>query len=152
MLKPLPKRIHRDRGFAGRIPTILDFYIGTLNHSSAYIKRSLFDTYGLYDESLKIVSDWKWYLQVIALNGVIPIYKDIDVTIFDMTGISTVNSRLDKEERLQVLSGILPISVLKDYESWAFPIEQMKRINRYLITRKMFWIVERVLYKWEKWF
>ena len=152
MLKPLPKRIHRDRGFAGRIPTILDFYIGTLNHSSAYIKRSLFDTYGLYDESLKIVSDWKWYLQVIALNGVIPIYKDIDVTIFDMTGISTVNSRLDKEERLQVLSGILPISVLKDYESWAFPIEQMKRINRYWITRKMFWIVERVLYKWEKWF
>ena len=151
MLKPLPKRIHRDRGFAGRQPSMLDFYTGTLNHSSAYIKRSLFDTYGLYDESLKIVSDWKWYLQVIALNGVIPIYKDIDVTIFDMNGISTVNSCLDKEERLQVLLGILPMSVLIDYQKWAFPVEQMMRINRYWILRKLFWLIERILFKLDKW-
>ena len=150
MLKSLPKGIYRDRGFAGRIPTMLDFYTGTLNHSSAYIKLSLFDTYGLYDESLKIVSDWKWYLQVIALHGVIPIYKDIDVTVFDMSGISIVNSSMDKEERLQVLSEILPMSVLKDYESWSFPIEQMKRINRYWITRKMFWFIERLQFKYEK--
>jgi glycosyltransferase involved in cell wall biosynthesis len=150
MLKPLSKGIYRDRGFAGRQPTMFDFYTGTLNHSSAYIKRSLFDTYGLYDETLKIVSDWKWYLEVIALNGVIPVYKDIDVTVFDMSGISTVNSSLDKKERLQVLSGILPISVLKDYESWSFPIEQMKRINRYWIMRKMFWFIERIVFKFEK--
>jgi glycosyltransferase involved in cell wall biosynthesis len=150
MLKPLSNRIHRDRGFAGRIPTMLDFYTGTLNHSSAYIKRSLFESYGLYDESLKIVSDWKWYLQVIALHGVIPIYKDIDVTIFDMTGISSINIRLDKEERLQVLLEILPISILKDYESWAFSIEQIKRINRYWITRKIFWLIEKIAFKFEK--
>jgi len=111
MLKALHKKIIRDRGFAGRIPTMIDFYTGTLNHSSAYIKRSLFETYGLYDESLKIVSDWKWYLQVIALNGIIPVYKDIDVTVFDMTGISTMNSTLEKEERKKVLLEILSPSV-----------------------------------------
>ncbi|MBV5283120.1 MAG: glycosyltransferase [Paludibacter sp.] len=152
MLKPLPKRIHRDKGFAGRVPTMLDFYTGTLNHSSAYIKRSLFDTYGLYDESLRIVSDWKWYLQVIALHGVIPEYKDIDVTVFDMNGISSVNVCLDKEERFKVLTEILPMSVLKDYERWSFPIEQMKRINRHWITSKIFWLIERVLFKWDKCF
>ncbi len=152
MLKPLPKRIHRDKGFAGRVPTMLDFYTGTLNHSSAYIKRSLLDTYGLYDESLRIVSDWKWYLQVIALHGVIPVYKDIDVTVFDMNGISTVNSKLDKEERMQVLSEILPASVLKDYNNYSFPIEQVKRINRYWITRNGFWLVERLLFKIDKLF
>jgi glycosyltransferase involved in cell wall biosynthesis len=150
MLKPLSKRIHRDRGFAGKTPTMVDFYTGTLNHSSAYIKRTLFDTYGLYDENLKIVSDWKWYLQVIALNDVKPNYVDIDVTIFDMTGISTMNSSLDKEERMQVLSEILPLSVLKDYESYSFPIEQVKRINRYWITSAGFRLVERLLFKFEK--
>jgi glycosyltransferase involved in cell wall biosynthesis len=152
MMKKTPKRLLRDKGFAGRQPTMLDFYTGTLNHSPAYIKRSLFDTYGLYDETLKIVSDWKWYLQVIVLNGVVPVYKDIDVTVFDMNGISTVNVSLDKEERLQVLTEILPMSVLKDYERWSFPIEQMKRINRYWITRKIFWLIERVLFKWDKCF
>ncbi|HEY5588985.1 MAG TPA: glycosyltransferase family 2 protein, partial [Candidatus Paceibacterota bacterium] len=136
MLKQLPNRILRDRGFAGRMPTMLDFYTGTLNHSPAYIKRSLFETYGLYDENMKIVSDWKWYLKVIILNGVIPVYKDIDVTLFDMNGISTINSDLDKGERKQVLSEILPNSVLADYERWTFSIDQIKRINRYWITRK----------------
>lgn len=152
MMKKTPKRLLRDKGFAGRQPTMLDFYTGTLNHSPAYIKRSLFDTYGLYDETLKIVSDWKWYLQVIVLNGVVPVYKDIDVTVFDMNGISTVNVSLDKEERLQVLTEILPMSVLKDYERWSFPIEQMKRINRYWITRNGFWLVERLLFKIDKLF
>jgi len=150
MLKPLSKRIHRDRGFAGKTPTMLDFYTGTLNHSSAYIKRTLFDTYGLYDENLKIVSDWKWYLQVIALNDVKPNYVDIDVTIFDMNGISSTNSDLDKLERKQVLLTTLHKSVLTDYESWAFPIEQLSRVNRYWIFRKLLWFTERMLFKWEK--
>ncbi len=152
MLKQIGKHVIKDKGFAGRQPTMLDFYTGTLNHSPAYIQRSLFDQYGLYDESLKIVADWKWYVQVIALHGVKPVYTDIDVTLFDMNGISNVNSALDKAERKQVLTELLPASVLADYERWAFPIDQMKRINRYWLTRKGFWLEERILFKWEKWF
>jgi len=59
------------------MPTMPDFYTGTLNHSPAYIKRSLFETFGLYDENLKIVLDWKWFLQVIALNEIVPVYKEL---------------------------------------------------------------------------
>jgi glycosyltransferase involved in cell wall biosynthesis len=150
MLKPYKGKIIHDRGFAGRVPTMLDFYTGTLNHSPAYIERNLFETYGLYDESLKIVSDYKWYVKVIAIQGIVPVYVDIDVTIFDMSGISTVNSSLDKAERRKVLEDLLPLSVLLDYELYAFPIEQLKRMNRYWITRKGFWLVERILFKWEK--
>jgi glycosyltransferase involved in cell wall biosynthesis len=152
MLKPYKGKIIRDKGFAGRMPTMIDFYTGTLNHSSAYIKRSLFETYGLYDETLKIVSDWKWYLQVIALGGVTPVYVDIDVSVFDMNGISNVNSELDKAERRKVLEELVSSSVLTDYDNYAFLINQIKRINRYWLTRKGFWLIERILFKWEKWF
>jgi glycosyltransferase involved in cell wall biosynthesis len=152
MLKELPTRILRDRGFEGRMPTLLDFYTGTLNHSPAYIRRSLFDTYGLYDETLRIVSDWKWYLQVLIMNNVQVDYIDIDVSIFDMNGISNANLELEKQERRQVLSDILPISILTDYESWAYQIDQIKRVNRYLLSRKGFWLMERVIFKLEKWF
>ena len=34
----------------------------TLNHPCSFIKRELFEKYGYYDESLRIVSDWKWFL------------------------------------------------------------------------------------------
>jgi len=150
MLKQLPKGILRDRGFAGRQPTLLDFYIGTLNHSPAYIQHSLFEKYGLYDEQLKIVSDWKWYLQAIIFGEEPIAYADIDVTLFDMNGISTVNSTLDKTERQQVLKSLLPETILKDYEKHAFSIEQMQRIKRYGLANKLMWWIERGLFKWEK--
>ncbi|MTK52590.1 glycosyltransferase family 2 protein [Paludibacter sp.] len=151
MLKPLPKGILCDRGFAGKQPTLLDFYNGTLNHSPAFIRRSLFDKYGLYDETLKIVSDWKWYLQAIIFGQEKIEYRDIDVTVFDMNGISTTNQQLDKNERKQVLASLLSPALLKDYEQWAFPVEQMKRLNKYWLTRKLVWWMERGLFKWEKW-
>lgn len=150
MLKQLPTKLLRDKSFEGREPTMLDFYTGTLNHSSAYIKRSLFDEYGLYDESLKIVSDWKWYLQVIVLGGVELVYANIDVTLFDMTGISSLNTALDKAERKAVLETLLPKAIFVDYEQYSLPIEQWKIIQRYKLIAKLYWFVERILFKFEK--
>lgn len=147
----MPKGLLRDRGFSGRQPTMLDFYRGTLNHSPAYIRRDLFDKYGLYDENLKIVSDWKWYLQVIIKGGEHIEYTNIDVTLFDMNGISEVNKELDRAERRQVLEVFLPRAILVNYDQWSFPINQMERIKRYLWADKLFCFSERILFKWEKW-
>ena len=81
MLKDMPDgKVKRDKSFAGRDITFLGFYTGTLNHSPAYLRRNLFKKYGLYDENLKIVSDWKWYLQAIILGVEKPVYTDIDIT------------------------------------------------------------------------
>ena len=139
-----------DRSFAGHDITMLGMYKGTLNHNPAYIRRDLFDKYGFYDESLKIVSDWKWYLQAIVFGGEKPQYVDIDVTLFDMTGISETNKDLDKAERQQVLDQLVPKAVLADYEQYAFPMEQIKRLKRHPWAYKMVWFVERCLFKMEK--
>lgn len=151
MLKQKPNaKPYRDVCFAGQEITFLGFYTGTLNHSPAYIKRSLFEKYGCYDEKLRIVSDWKWYLQAIILGGEKPVYANIDVTLFDMTGISETNKDLGKAERRKVLSELFPPAILADYERFAFPIEQMKRLQRHKWAYKLVWLVERCLFKVEK--
>lgn len=151
MLKDLPNgTILRDKCFAGRDISFLGFYTGTLNHSPAYIQRSLFAKYGLYDESLKIVSDWKWYLQAIVLGEEKPVYVDKDVTRFDMNGISEMNKSLVREERKRVLESLIPHPVLTDYDQWAFSIDQMKRLKRYPWVYKFVWFIERCLFKLEK--
>lgn len=130
--------------------SLRQFYSSTLNHDCAYIRRDLFEEYGLYDEQLKIVSDWKWYLQAIGLGKVKPEYVDIDVTIFDDGGISETNLALRNAERRKVLEEVLPPAVLWDYDTHAFEMEQMKRLRRW----KMYWLVyllERTLFKLEKW-
>ena len=140
----------RDRCFAGQDITFLGFYTGTLNHSPTFIKRELFDRYGLYDEGLKIVSDWKWFLQAIILGEEKPVYSDIDVSVFDMTGISETNQGLVKEERKKVLEKLLPRTVLADYEKYNYSIYQVKRLQRHPWAYKLVWFLERCLFKLEK--
>ena len=131
--------------------SLRQFYSSTLNHDCAYIRRDLFEEYGLYDEHLKIVSDWKWYLQAIGLGKVKPDYVDIDVTIFDDGGISETNIPLRNAERRQVLEELLPPAVLWDYDTHAFEMEQMKRLRRWHLYGVVYFL-ERVLFKFEKWF
>ena len=130
--------------------SLRQFYSSTLNHDCAYIRKDLFEEYGLYDESLKIVSDWKWYLQAIGLGRVKPVYVDIDVTIFDDGGISETNLVLRNKERRQVLEELMPPAVLWDYDTHAFEMEQMKRLRRWKLY-PLVYFVERVLFKLEKW-
>lgn len=139
-----------DKCFSGQEITMLGMYTGTLNHDPAYIRRNLFEKYGYYDESLKIVSDWKWYLQAIILGDEKPKYVDLDVTLFEMTGISETNKELDKAERKQVLELMFPPAILADYERFAFPLDQVKRLQRHPWAYKMVWFLERCLFKLEK--
>lgn len=133
--------------------SFLYFYNGTLNHDCAYIRRDLFDKYGLYNEEMKICSDWEWYVRAIVLGEEKPVYTDIDVTIFDMNGVSESrgkNAELIKRERREYLESILPPTILRDYNQFAFPILQYQRLKKYHLWGLVYFI-ERVLFKLEKW-
>lgn len=129
----------------------LTFYRSTLQHTSAYIKRILFDKYGLYDENLRIVSDWKWYMNVVVLNNAQVDFSDVYVSYFDTTGISSTNLTLDNKERQEALIRMYPPLILADYEKYRYAMEQYKRLQRYKPIFLFFWFVERVLFKFEKW-
>lgn len=150
MLKQLSTgKIIRDDNGCCEDMSFFRFFTSTLNHDCVWIKRDLFERFGLYDENLKIVSDWKWYLQVIALAGIKPVYVDINMTIFDMTGISERNIELRNKERELVLREIMPIGIYEDYAARKFDIEQMNRLHRYPWAYKLVWFIERVLKKME---
>ncbi len=131
--------------------SLYTFYRGTIQHTSAYIRRSLFDTYGLYDESLKIVSDWKWYLNVVVIHGATVRFADLYVTCFDRTGISSTQLDLDQTERRKVLEELIPTPILSDYDRYSFDIDQMERIKKHKWLYRIFWFAERVYFKLDKW-
>ncbi len=133
--------------------SFLYFYKGTLNHDCAYIRRDLFDKYGYYNEQMKICSDWEWYVRAIIIGGEKTYYTDINVTIFDMNGVSEsggVNNDVIQKERREYLESILYPSVLKDYDMYSFPITQYNRLKRYHLWGFVY-LCERILFKLEKW-
>lgn len=138
-------------GKSGEVECSLrQYYSATLNHDCCYIRRDMFEKYGLYDENLKIVSDWKWFLQTIGLGNMKPVYVDIDVTIFDASGISESNLELRNKERRQVLKELLPPAILADYDAHSFDAEQMNRLRKHHLYGLVYFM-ERVLFKLEKW-
>ena len=154
-------------GKSGEVPySLLQYFVSTMNHDCCWIKRSLFvnnnanknivgvgvgggvgvsKSYGLYDEDLRIVSDWKWSLQAIGLGKVRPVYVDVDMTIFDISGISEQNLSLRYEERRRVLADVLPPAVFADYDRHAFDMQQMDNLRKHPWAYKLVWTLERVL-------
>lgn len=130
--------------------TMDDFIKGTVNHDPTYIRADLYKTYGLYDESLKICSDWKWFVNAVVFRGEKLYYVPIDVTIFDTTGISETNLEFREEERHAELEKMLPAAILKDYDRYHFPISQYKRLKKYHLW-PIVYFMERVLFKLNKW-
>ena len=155
MIKEYPdgRRVKDTCGGGDYTPeSFLYFYKGTLNHDCAYIRRDLFEKYGLYNEEMKICSDWEWYVRAIVLGGEKTVYTNIDVTVFDMTGISESdgkNRALIQQERREYIESILPAAVLRDYDKFCFPIEQYQRLKKYHLWG-LVWFVERVIFKIEK--
>lgn len=130
--------------------TMDDFIKGTINHDPTYIRSDMYEKYGLYDENLKICSDWKWFVNAVVYGGEKLYYVPIDVTIFDATGISETNLAFREQERHAELEKMLPAAILKDYDTWHLPIAQVKRLKKYHLWGLVYF-VERVLFKLEKW-
>lgn len=95
--------------------TLLDFYMGgPVPHPACLIRRALFDKH-LYDEELRVVSDWKFFLQVIVQDQCS--YKIVDTVVsdFEEGGISS-NRQECNIERENVLRELLPPAILLDYK------------------------------------
>lgn len=95
--------------------TMRFFYEGGLPHQACFIKREIQQKH-LYDESLRIVSDWKFFLKTLIVEN--RSYRKIELVIswFDFNGISSTHRDLEKKERDSVIRSMFPDRVLKDYE------------------------------------
>lgn len=77
---------------------LLHFFQSSLPHPATFIRKSAFDKFGMYDEDLKIVSDWKWFM--IAVCKYKSSYKHLNFTIstFYQDGISSNPENIKKIE------------------------------------------------------
>ena len=92
-------------------------YYNTLNHQGTFIKRALFDNLR-YDETLKIVSDWKFWLDSIVWKNAKLTMINLIIAKQDMTGISSVYADQDKMERKQVFEDYFPLLIQKDLTNY----------------------------------
>lgn len=95
--------------------TMYDLYTGAVDHQASFIRREVALKHP-YDESYRIVSDWKFFIQALIIDNCSFYYTDTVVVNVDMNGISNTHITLDRQERQSVLEELFPERILKDYE------------------------------------
>lgn len=133
--------------------TMILFYIRSLGHQSSFIKGELFNKH-LYDESLKIVSDWKFFIEVFVFENCSFQFTDIIVADMNLEGISSTNFELSRLERKEVLESMFPPRILADYEllkqiNGSPLLESVAYLNKYttrfnLIVAKLVTFIVRI--------
>ena len=97
-------------------PSFVDLYNSCMKHQASFIRRSLFDKYGMYDADMRICSDFDWFFRVIAFHDEVTLqYKDVDIAYFENTGISYHNPELCAKERQQILDLYMSKRMQRDY-------------------------------------
>lgn len=113
--------------------TTLYFVDYTIHHTGcAFIRRTLFEKYGLYDEELKIVSDWKWFAQVIGFHNVSLEHIDVVLSVYDNTGISSVQIEQRTAERNKVKEELFPKRLIRDYERYYALVDEKLKSERHI--------------------
>ncbi|MGO4707972.1 glycosyltransferase family 2 protein [Chryseobacterium sp. 2TAF14] len=81
-----------------------------LPHPSSFIKKSLFQKIGLYNEKFKIISDWEFFLRAIIVNKASYFHIDTVISDFDNSGISSnsENEKLIYNEKQAVYKELFP--------------------------------------------
>ena len=94
--------------------TMRTLYTRSLPHPSSYIQRQLLLKFP-YDETLRIVSDWKFWIQAIILENCTYGIIDMIAVDFDTNGLSAKHKNIVLTEREVVLKQLLPHRVYIDY-------------------------------------
>jgi glycosyltransferase involved in cell wall biosynthesis len=94
--------------------TLYEFYKTepALHHQASFIKRQLFEEYGFYDESVKIIADWEFFFRTIILNDATVKYLNQTICIFDGTGLS---NSLSRGTKLRIEANLVKENILKKY-------------------------------------
>jgi glycosyltransferase involved in cell wall biosynthesis len=117
-------------------PNILrfsDFYEGGICHQSVFIKKTLFEMIGLYDEELKIVSDWKFFILALFKHNCS--YKKVNETLstYYLGGLSSQINNFEERN-----------SVIKEHFNGFFEDYDEYLINRNLIDTNRFRMLQEI--------
>lgn len=137
----------RWENLGNREVTLYDMFVNTMLHQATFIRHDMFEKYGNYDETLKIVSDWKFFFQTI-LGGEKTAFLNFDIVLFEMEGISTNKSHGEchLEERRKVIKELMPHNLMTDYERLK-ALEEDSYISKFVKSNKGIYFCFRIIYK-----
>ena len=122
------------------------FFRRTIPHQASFIRRSLFQSIGLYNETLRIVADWEFFVLAICKYNASYQYVPETIALYDTTGLSSAadNKGLFSAEKQTSLKTHFPlfykdVVALEDFNTY-FGLKRfkmLKQLERSRIAQKL---------------
>lgn len=121
-------------------------YMVGLAHQSTFIRKSIFERYGYYDESYRYNADTEFWYRSIIENGASTQRIDIITTDYNLDGVSETQkyNPVFQEEHRRILSNPLYQRFLPDYIDYKNKLiiaNEYNWINQY---KSLCWILKKI--------
>lgn len=123
--------------------TLMSIFKKTLPHQATFIRRELFLS-NLYDESYKIVADWKFWIQKLIIENCSYKYIDVVVDRFDTSGISLNSNGKGADECERMFQELLYKRCIPDYVKYNHLDDKWVELGHKIFYRRNF---KKVIYK-----
>lgn len=127
--------------------TFKNLYNQNLPHQATFIKRDLFDRFGLYDEDLKIYGDLEFWIRTIIKNNCSVQKLNILISDYNTVGLSSNPETLSirDAERGTVISQNIPKRILSDYKSNQDHLKSLEAVL-WLNSKRYRQLIIKILY------
>mgnify|MGYP003290561507 CR=1 FL=1 len=109
--------------------TLSSIMKGTIAHPASFIKHTRFKNMQ-YDENYRIVSDLKHFLIDLVFNCASYMPLDFVISVFDNSGISSLQIEKVNEERRRMFSECIPLPIMQDYIQFVYEKGYLHRFIR----------------------
>lgn len=140
-IEELQGKVYRNRGYGKSEIDLFDVMKGYFLHQASFCRKKMFENYGMYDESYRIAGDTKFFMNCLGCNNATFKYVDIDITNYDVTGISTRHSTLQKIEADRIYIELFS----KRMVSFFYANSKKISLYDYLHNHKWIWYMVMIL-------
>ena len=130
---------YRNRGYGKSDINLFDVLKGYFLHQASFCRRELFERFGYFDENYRSSADTKFFMICLGRHDATFKYVDVDVTNYDLTGISADTS--EKWRRCREIELNRIIKEVFSKRIYLFMQENDKKIRLYdtLYAHKWIW-------------
>ena len=146
-----PGKTVRFRGYGRSEISFFDVLDAQFPHQAMFIKLSTMEQYGYYDDSYKKGADTYFFITALGLGNATYRYVDIDITNFDVNGISSMSDpkwqQIDKEEDVRWYGEHISKRLWELYESAPEKIKVYDRLHK----NRLIWTLTKGLLRISTW-
>ncbi len=132
--------------------TLSNYFLITdvIGHQSQFIKRNLFECYGVYNTQYKIVADYEFFIRMLFKHKISTKHLQVFVSVFDLSGLSSKKEEIlsINSERHKIQKIYFPKALVFIYHTYAAILQS--KIYKIPIVAMLVKLIRDLIFKFIK--